>query len=250
MLQVEGIKKRFHRNEVLKGIDITVQSGQVVGIIGPSGSGKSTLLRCLNLLEIPEAGHFTFGNLSFDMAQVKKQEILDVRRHTAMVFQQFNLFKYKTARENVMEGLVVVQKQPYTEARERAEYYLRKVGLADRMSYYPAQLSGGQQQRVAIARAMALQPQIILFDEPTSALDPEMIGEVLQVILDVAKAGNTLIIVSHEMNFVYEIAGHVIFIDAGLILEQGSPRDIFVHPRKDRTRHFISRIAGFTDYVI
>jgi ABC-type polar amino acid transport system ATPase subunit len=250
VLKVEGLKKSFHRNEVLKGIDITVQPGQVVGIIGASGSGKSTLLRCLNLLEIPDAGQFSFRGLTFDMTRVKKQEVMEVRRSTAMVFQQFNLFKYKTARENVMEGLVVVQKKSKSEAKEQAEYYLNKVGLSDRMDHYPSQLSGGQQQRVAIARAMALKPEIILFDEPTSALDPEMVGEVLRVIREVVDEGNTLIIVSHEMSFIYEIAGHVIFIDAGVILEEGSPREIFLKPAHERTKQFISRYAPPNDYVI
>jgi ABC-type polar amino acid transport system ATPase subunit len=248
-LQVNGLKKHFHRTEVLKGIDMTVLPGQVVGIIGASGSGKSTLLRCLNLLEIPDAGFFRFGNLDFDMTMVKKEEIMKVRRATAMVFQQFNLFKYKTALENVMEGLLVVQKKNRAKAKEQAEYYLAKVGLSDRMGHYPSQLSGGQQQRVAIARAMALKPEIILFDEPTSALDPEMVGEVLRVIQDVVKEGNTLIIVSHELTFINEIATHVIFIDDGVILEEGSPRDIFFRPVQERTRQFISRVA-LHDYVI
>jgi ABC-type polar amino acid transport system ATPase subunit len=249
MLQVDGLKKHFHRTEVLKGINITVLPGQVVGIIGASGSGKSTLLRCLNLLEIPDAGLFRFGNLDFDMTKVKKEEIMKVRRATAMVFQQFNLFKYKTALENVMEGLLVVQKKNRAKAKEQAEYYLAKVGLSDRTGHYPSQLSGGQQQRVAIARAMALKPEIILFDEPTSALDPEMVGEVLRVIQDVAKEGNTLIIVSHELTFINEIATHVIFIDDGVILEEGPPRDIFFRPVQERTRQFISRVA-LHDYVI
>ncbi|MDR1470616.1 MAG: amino acid ABC transporter ATP-binding protein [Spirochaetaceae bacterium] len=249
MLQVEGLKKNFHRIEVLKGIDMTVNPGEVVGIIGASGSGKSTLLRCLNLLEIPNAGHFRFGTLDFDMTKVKKHEIMGVRRSTAMVFQQFNLFKYKTALENVMEGPLVVQRKPKAEVKERAEHYLAKVGLSDRMNHYPSQLSGGQQQRVAIARAMALKPEIILFDEPTSALDPEMVGEVLRVIQDVAKEGNTLIIVSHELNFINEIANHVIFIDDGVILEEGSPREIFFSPVHERTKQFISRVA-LHDYMI
>jgi L-cystine transport system ATP-binding protein len=250
MLKIEGLKKSFHHNEVLKGIDLSIETGQVVGIIGASGSGKSTLLRCLNLLEIPNAGYFTSEDLSFDMTRVSRKEILKVRRSTAMVFQQFNLFKYKTALENVTEGLTVVQKKPPSEAKDLAENCLIKVGLADRLNYYPNQLSGGQQQRVAIARAMALRPRVILFDEPTSALDPEMVGEVLQVIKDLAQSGYTLIIVSHEMQFVYEIASHVIFIDGGRILEEGSPGEVFLKPKEERTRQFISRISSFTDYVI
>jgi L-cystine transport system ATP-binding protein len=250
MLKVEGLKKNFHRLEVLKGIDFVIRRGQVVGVIGASGSGKSTLLRCLNLLEIPNAGHFTFGGISFDMTKVKKQEIMAVRRSTAMVFQQFNLFKYKTALENVMEGPVIVQKKRPAEAKEQAEHYLQRVGLGDRMTHYPSQLSGGEQQRVAIARAMALNPEVILFDEPTSALDPEMVGEVLRVIQDVAREGNTLIIVSHEMSFIYEIADHVIFIDNGVILEEGGPREIFVTPREERTKQFLSRFSAFNDFSI
>jgi ABC-type polar amino acid transport system ATPase subunit len=249
MLRVEGLKKRFHRHEVLKGVGMTVNPGEVVGIIGSSGSGKSTLLRCLNLLEIPDAGHFSFGNLAFDMTKVKKREIMEVRRSTAMVFQQFNLFKYKTALENVMEGPLVAQKKPKAEVKKLAEYYLAKVGLSDRMNHYPSQLSGGQQQRVAIARAMALKPALILFDEPTSALDPEMVGEVLRVIQDMAKEGDTLIIVSHELSFINEIATHVMFIDDGVILEEGGPRDIFFNPAHERTKQFISRVS-LNDYVI
>jgi L-cystine transport system ATP-binding protein len=250
MLKIEGLKKSFHKNEVLKGVDLLVNPGEVVGIIGPSGSGKSTFLRCINLLEKPDAGRFTFNTINFDMAAVNKKDVLAVRRHTAMVFQQFNLFKYKTALENVMEGLVVVQKKDKAAAKEEAREYLEMVGLKDRMNYYPSQLSGGQQQRVAIARSMALKPAIILFDEPTSALDPEMIGEVLQVIKSIAKSGNTLIIVSHEMSFINDIANHVIFLDGGLILEEGSPRDIFSHPREERTKQFISKVSSFGDFVI
>jgi L-cystine transport system ATP-binding protein len=250
MLKIEGLKKSFHKNQVLKGINLEVNPGEVVGIIGPSGSGKSTLLRCVNLLEKPEAGVFSFGQLNFDMATVTKKEILAVRRHTAMVFQQFNLFKYKTALENVMEGLVVVQQVEKSEAKDRARQCLEKVGLSDRMNYYPSQLSGGQQQRVAIARSMALKPAIILFDEPTSALDPEMIGEVLRVIRAIAKEGHTLIIVSHEMSFIADIASHVIFLEGGYVLEEGSPRDVFTHPKQERTKQFISKISAFGDFSI
>jgi L-cystine transport system ATP-binding protein len=250
MLKIEGLKKSFHKHEVLKGVDLLVNPGEVVGIIGPSGSGKSTFLRCVNLLEKPDAGRFTFNTLNFDMAAVNKKDILAVRRHTAMVFQQFNLFKYKTALENVMEGLIVVQKKDKALAKEEARQYLEKVGLTDRMHYYPSQLSGGQQQRVAIARSMALKPAIILFDEPTSALDPEMIGEGLQVIKSIAKSGNTLIIVSHEMSFINDIANHVIFLEGGRILEEGSPQEIFSHPREERTKQFISKVSSFGDFVI
>jgi L-cystine transport system ATP-binding protein len=249
-LRVENLKKSFHKNQVLKGINLTVRPGETVGVIGPSGSGKSTLLRCINLLEKPDEGRLSYNGLTLDMARVRKKDMLTVRRHTAMVFQQFNLFKYKTALENVMEGLVVVQKMNHAGARERAEVCLTKVGLSDRMDYYPSQLSGGQQQRVAIARAIALKPEIILFDEPTSALDPEMTGEVLQVIKEIAGEGHTLIIVSHEMAFIADIADQVIFLDGGKILEEGTPKDIFVYPKEERTKQFISKITAFGDFSI
>jgi L-cystine transport system ATP-binding protein len=250
MLKIEGLVKSFHKNRVLKGIDLEVQPGETVGVIGPSGSGKSTLLRCINLLEKPDAGRLSYGDLKLDMARAGKKETLAVRRHTAMVFQQFNLFKYKTALENVMEGLVVVQKMNKAAAKDRAAFCLEKVGLKDRVDYYPLQLSGGQQQRVAIARSMALKPGIILFDEPTSALDPEMTGEVLKVIKDIADEGHTLIIVSHEMAFIADIASHVIFLEGGIVLEEGSPQEIFTRPKEERTKQFISKITAFGDFSI
>ncbi|MDR0589035.1 MAG: amino acid ABC transporter ATP-binding protein [Spirochaetaceae bacterium] len=249
-LTVENLKKSFHKNQVLKGINLTVRPGESVGVIGPSGSGKSTLLRCINLLEKPDEGRFSYNGLTLDMARARKKDTLMVRRLSAMVFQQFNLFKYKTALENVMEGLVVVQRLNRTDAKDRAAACLKKVGLGDRMDYYPSQLSGGQQQRVAIARSIALKPGIILFDEPTSALDPEMTGEVLQVIKEIAEEGHTLIIVSHEMAFIADIAAHVIFLEGGKILEEGTPRDIFAYPKEDRTRQFISKITAFGDFSI
>ncbi|MDR2631137.1 MAG: amino acid ABC transporter ATP-binding protein [Spirochaetaceae bacterium] len=249
-LRVENLKKSFHKNQVLKGINLTVRPGESVGVIGPSGSGKSTLLRCINLLEKPDEGRLSYHGLSLDMARVRKKDLLAVRRFTAMVFQQFNLFKYKTALENVMEGLVVVQKLGKRDARDRAAACLTQVGLADRVDYYPSQLSGGQQQRVAIARSIALKPGIILFDEPTSALDPEMTGEVLRVIKEIADGGHTLIIVSHEMAFIADIANRVIFLDGGKILEEGTPKEIFAHPKEDRTKQFISKITAFGDFSI
>jgi L-cystine transport system ATP-binding protein len=250
VLSIENLKKSFHKNQVLKGINLTVRPGESVGVIGPSGSGKSTLLRCINLLEKPDEGRFSYNGLSLDMAKVRKKDMLMVRRYTAMVFQQFNLFKYKTALENVMEGLVVVQRMNKADAKDRAVTCLEKVGLWDRMDYYPSQLSGGQQQRVAIARSIALRPGIILFDEPTSALDPEMTGEVLQVIKEIAGEGHTLIIVSHEMAFIADIANHVIFLEGGKILEEGTPKDIFACPKEDRTKQFISKITAFGDFSI
>ena len=242
ILSVEKLRKRFGKNEILKGIDFSVDEGQVVGVIGSSGSGKSTLLRCIDFLERPDEGHITLMEQSFDVKQVTRSQILYMRRNTAMVFQQFHLFRYKTALENVMEGLTAVQKMPKAEARALAEKQLEDVGLSDRMDYYPRQLSGGQQQRVAIARALALNPRVLLLDEPTSALDPEMVGEVLDVIRRVADQGKTMVIVSHEMGFVSQISDEVLFMDGGVIAERGSPRDIFYNARQERTRKFLERL--------
>ena len=242
ILRVEALHKRFGRNEILKGIDFSVDEGQVVGIIGSSGSGKSTLLRCIDFLERPDKGRITLMEQSFDVSAAKREQILYMRRNTAMVFQQFHLFKYKTALENVMEGLVAVQKLPKEQAREIAEKQLVDVGLRDRMEYYPRQLSGGQQQRVAIARALALNPKVLLLDEPTSALDPEMVGEVLDVIRRVADQGKTMVIVSHEMGFVAQISDEVLFMDEGVIAERGAPKDIFYNAKQERTRKFLERL--------
>lgn len=242
MIQIKGLHKKFGKNHVLKGIDLTVEDGEVVAIIGPSGSGKSTLLRCIDFLETPNEGTIALDDFSVDVAKAKKPDILHLRRNTAMVFQQFNLFKHKTATENVMEGLVTVQKVDKAKASEAARHFLKKVGLSDRMEYYPRQLSGGQQQRVGIARALALNPKVLLFDEPTSALDPEMVGEVLAVIKSAAKEGRTMIIVSHEMSFVHEIADKVIFLDGGVVVEQGTPEDVFVHTKNERTKQFLARV--------
>ena len=242
ILRVENLHKRFGRNEILRGIDFSVDEGQVVGVIGSSGSGKSTLLRCIDFLERPDSGRIALMDQSIDVQRVTRDQILYMRRNTAMVFQQFHLFKYKTALENVMEGLLAVQKLPKAEARDLAEAQLTGVGLADRMDYYPRQLSGGQQQRVAIARALALNPKVLLLDEPTSALDPEMVGEVLDVIRRVADLGKTMVIVSHEMSFVAQISDEVLFMDEGVIAERGAPQEIFQHPRQERTRRFLERV--------
>lgn len=243
MLTLKGLRKSFGHIEVLKGIDLEVAKGEVVAIIGASGSGKSTILRCTDFLETPDAGIITLDGHSFDATQATKADVQHMRRHTAMVFQLFHLFKFKTALENVTEGLVTVQKIPKPEAEATARELLDRVGLRDRVSHFPNQLSGGQQQRVAIARSLALNPQVMLLDEPTSALDPEMIGEVLSVIKAVAREGRTMIIVSHEMNFVYEIADKVIFLDEGEILEQGTPQEVFGSPRSQRCRQFLSRVS-------
>lgn len=247
MIQIKNLKKSFHNLEVLKGIDLTIEDGSVVGIIGASGSGKSTLLRCIDYLEKPNSGTIAFDDVSFDVQKASKADIHYMKSHITMVFQSFNLFKYKTALENVMEGLVVVQKKSREEAKAIARRYLSQVGLLDRAAHYPNQLSGGQQQRVAIARALALDPKVILFDEPTSALDPEMIQEVLKVIRDVAKSGKTMVIVSHEMNFIYDICDKVIFLHDGGILAEGTPRQVLIETDNERIRQFVAKV-NFIDY--
>jgi ABC-type polar amino acid transport system ATPase subunit len=248
VIEIKGIKKNFGHLEILKGIDLTIEDGSVVGIIGASGSGKSTLLRCMDFLERPDAGHMTFDDVSFDVRNASKSDIQYVVRHSTMVFQSFNLFKYKTALENVMEGLIVVQKKPKEEAEQIARHALEQVGLLDRANHYPNQLSGGQQQRVAIARALALDPKVILFDEPTSALDPEMIQEVLKVIRDVASSGKTMVIVSHEMNFIYDICDKVLFLDGGEILAEGTPKEVLVDTENERIRQFVAKV-NFINYA-
>lgn len=250
LLQLRGLRKSFGSIDVLKGIDLDVNRGEVVAVIGVSGSGKSTILRCVDFLETPDAGTITLDGRSFDAAHASKEDIRYMRRNTAMVFQLFHLFKYKTALENVTEGLVTVQKVAKPQAIAQAKELLDLVGLADRIDHFPNQLSGGEQQRVAIARSLALNPKVILLDEPTSALDPEMIADVLGVIKDLAGQSRTMIIVSHEMNFVYEIADQVVFLDEGQILEQGSPREVFDSPKTDRARQFVSRInLGANSYT-
>ena len=243
MLELKGIYKSFGDTEVLKGVDVSVEEGDIVGIIGSSGSGKSTLLRCINFLEHADAGQMELDGVSFDVKNPGKQNILYMRRNTAMVFQQFNLFKEKNARENVMMGLTHVQNKSKEEAEKIADDLLDKVGLSERKEFFPSQLSGGQQQRVALARAIALNPKAILLDEPTSALDPEMIGEVLDVMTGLAKDGMTMVIVTHEMNFARRVADRVIFMDGGVIVEQGPAHQVIEHPSQERTRQFLSRYA-------
>ena len=243
MLEIKNIYKSFEKTEVLKGISMEVKKGEVLAIIGPSGAGKTTLLRCINFLEKADSGQMIFDSLHLNLSQVSKKNILQVRRKTAFVFQNYNLFKNKTALENVMEGLLIVKKMKKDAARDLAEAALAKVGLSDRADYYPSSLSGGQQQRVGIARAFALNPEVILFDEPTSALDPELIGEVLAVIRGLAEEGVTMVIVTHEMTFAREIADRVIFMEDGQIVEEGSPSQIFENPQEKRTREFLSRFS-------
>ncbi|OOF46461.1 amino acid ABC transporter ATP-binding protein [Rodentibacter trehalosifermentans] len=242
MLKVSNIQKNFNGNQVLKGIDFEINKGEVVAILGPSGSGKTTFLRCLNLLERPEQGSLTFtdGSLNIDFSRkISKSDELKLRRRSSMVFQQYNLFPHRTALENVMEGMVVVQKQPKDQAREKALGLLEKVGLKDKAMLFPSQLSGGQQQRVGIARALAVEPELILLDEPTSALDPELVGEVLQTLKLLAKEGWTMIIVTHELHFAKEVADSVVLMAEGHIVEQNSATGFFSNPQKERTKQFL-----------
>ncbi|CAH2714448.1 L-cystine import ATP-binding protein TcyC [Neobacillus rhizosphaerae] len=243
MISIKGLYKQFGQLEVLKGIDLQVEKGNVVVVIGPSGSGKTTMLRCLNVLETPTKGVILIEGQSLDFSKaVPKRSVASFRRLTGMVFQNYNLFPHKTAIENVMEGPVIVKGVDKEVARKRAKVLLEKVGLGDKVSYYPAQLSGGQQQRVGIARALAMEPEVMLFDEPTSALDPELVGEVLKVMKDLAQEGMTMIVVTHEMRFAREVADEVIFMDGGVIVERNKPEEIFTNPIEERTRKFLNMI--------
>jgi len=250
LLELINIHKAFNNNKVLKGVSIKVKKGDVIVILGPSGSGKTTLLRCINFLERADKGEIIFDDLRVNVKTASSGDISKIRKKTAFVFQNFNLFNNKTALENVTEGLIVARKMPKSEAVEIAKRALRKVGLSDRADYYPSKLSGGQQQRVAIARAIAVNPDVILFDEPTSALDPELTGEVLAVMKQLAREGTTMVVVTHEMSFARDVASHIVFMDGGVIIEEGSPEDIFLNPREERTRQFLSRILPVDDYVI
>ncbi|WAG79310.1 L-cystine ABC transporter ATP-binding protein YecC [Metapseudomonas furukawaii] len=244
MITVRNLTKSFKGQAVLKGIDLTIEPGEVVAIIGPSGSGKTTLLRCLNLLEEPSGGSIRVGEIEIDASQPLKGQqglIRKLRQHVGFVFQSFNLFPHRTALENVIEGPVVVKKEPRERAIERARALLAKVGLAGKEDAYPKRLSGGQQQRVAIARALAMEPDVILFDEPTSALDPELVGEVLATIRGLAEERRTMVIVTHEMSFAREVANRAIFIDKGVIVEQGEAKALFSAPKEERTRQFLSK---------
>lgn len=250
MLKITGIKKAFKDNEVLKGVDIEVKKSDVVAIIGPSGSGKTTLLRCINFLEKADAGEVIFDDIQTTFQEASKKTVSKIRKKTAFVFQNYNLFNNKTALENVTEGLIIARKVPKQEAISIGKKALDKVGLSERYDYYPSQLSGGQQQRVGIAKAIAVNPDVILFDEPTSALDPELIGEVLSVMKTLAKEGTTMIVVTHEMAFAQDVANHVIFMDGGVIVEEGTPKEIFNHPQEERTRQFLRRVLKQVEYVI
>ncbi|AGK53477.1 amino acid ABC transporter ATP-binding protein [Bacillus sp. 1NLA3E] len=244
MVDVTGLHKSFGANDILKGIDFKVYKGEKIVIIGPSGSGKSTLLRCLNFLEIPTAGSVKVEGEFFVEPKKKYNEkhVAKLRTEIGMVFQRFNLFPTMTALQNVMAAQIKIRKKSTEEARKTAERYLRKVGLIDRMNHYPSQLSGGQQQRVAIARALAMEPKVLLFDEATSALDPELVGEVLNVMKELANEGMTMVIVTHEMRFAEDVGDRVIFMDNGVIVEEGHPKQLFHFPKHERTRAFINKV--------
>lgn len=239
MLKVTNLKKSFTNLQVLDGIDLQIEKGEVIAIIGPSGSGKTTLLRCLNFLEKADSGLMEFDNELYDLKNIKHRQIVQIRKKTGFVFQNYNLFANKTVLENVTLALTAVKKIGKKEAEEKGKFYLNKVGLIDKVDSYPLQLSGGQQQRVAIARTLATDPEIIYFDEPTSALDPELIDEVLNVIKDLAKESMTMLIVTHEMNFAKNVSDRTIFMDKGKIIEQGKSVELFNNPQQERTKQFI-----------
>ncbi|AOZ94440.1 amino acid ABC transporter ATP-binding protein [Paenibacillus crassostreae] len=247
MIEILNLHKSFGSLEVLKGIDLKLDHGKVLVIIGPSGSGKTTLLRCFNLLEIPDDGSIVIGDTRLSFKESKKvptSDVISIRQKTGMVFQSYNLFPHMTVIGNVMEGPVTVQKRSKSDARKRALVLLEKVGLAEKADSYPHQLSGGQQQRVAIARAMAVEPEVLLFDEPTSALDPELVGEVLKVIKQLAAEGMTMIIITHEMKFAADVADKIILMDDGYILEEGSPLEVLEQPKSTRALQFLNRLSG------
>ena len=264
MLELKNIRKSFHTYakpglqagifhrpntrrvvstlNVLNGVDLTVNKGDVVAILGPSGSGKTTLLRCINFLETADSGTLIFDGEAFDLGKISKADIARLRKKTAFVFQNYNLFRNKTALQNVTEGLVVARKMPQEKADAIGRKMLEKVGLADRADYYPRQLSGGQQQRVAIARALATDPEIIYFDEPTSALDPELTGEVLSVMRQLAEEGMTMLVVTHEMGFARNVSSKTVFMENGVVVETAPSQEFFAHPKEERTREFLRKI--------
>ncbi|MCI8279671.1 amino acid ABC transporter ATP-binding protein [Staphylococcus xylosus] len=239
MINIKNLYKTFGKNEVLKGIDMTVNQGEVVAIIGPSGSGKSTLLRCMNLLETPTSGEVIFKEHSLTS---KNTELEKLRQQMGMVFQNFNLFPHKKVIDNIILAPSLLKKDKQSNLKEQAQELLDKVGLSDKADAYPSQLSGGQKQRVAIARALAMNPEVLLFDEPTSALDPEVVGDVLKVMKDLAKEGMTMVVVTHEMNFARDVSDKVVFMADGVIVESGNPEAIFEHQQHERTKNFLSRV--------
>ena len=244
MIQVTGLCKKFGSLTVLNDVNLTVRPGEVCAIIGPSGSGKTTLLRCLNYLEVPDQGQIRVGSFTIDVKNLSGNGrlIRQLRQRTGMVFQQFNLFSHMTALENVMEGLIVVKKMPRQQAQEKGLFWLGEMGLEDKALSYPGQLSGGQKQRVAIARAMAMEPEVILLDEPTSALDPELVNEVLLALKKLAQEGVTMVIVTHEMSFAREVASKVVFMDEGVVIEEGAPSQVF-NSSNSRIKNFAAQLA-------
>ncbi len=247
MLEVREIQKTFGDRPVLRGVNLSVQKGDVVAIVGPSGSGKTTLLRCLNFLETADGGEMTFDGETFQFGRVAKRDIARIRMKTAFVFQSYNLFRNKTALQNVTEGLIVARKIPRAQAEATGMRLLEKVGMAGRRDAYPSQLSGGQQQRVAIARALATDPEIIYFDEPTSALDPELTGEVLAVMRQLADEGMTMLVVTHEMGFARNVSNRVVFMEDGVVVESAPAKEFFEHPREARTQAFLRTFGARAD---
>lgn len=241
LLEIKDIHKSFGNLNVLNGMDLTVNKGDVIAILGPSGSGKTTLLRCINYLETADAGNMIFNGKSYDLSNTSKKDIAQLRKHTGFVFQNYNLFANKTTLQNVTLGLTVARNVSKEEANVIGMQMLEKVGIKDRATHYPSQLSGGQQQRVAIARALSTSPDIIYFDEPTSALDPELIQEVLSVMKTLANEGMTMVVVTHEMSFAKNVSNHVILMEEGKIIEEGSSREFFEHPKQERTKEFLRK---------
>ncbi len=244
MVELKNIQKSFGSNHILKGVNMSIGKGEVVVILGPSGSGKTTLLRTINFLDAADEGSISVSGFEVDAKKHSKSQVIELRRKTAMVFQNYNLFANKTILENVMEGLVTVKKFKKSDAEAMSREILKKVGLEERCDFYPAQLSGGQQQRAGIERALILDPDVILFDEPTSALDPELVGEVLNTIKAVAQTGITMIVVTHEIAFAREVASRVVFMEGGVVVEEGKPEEILVAPKHPSTQRFLKRITN------
>ncbi len=242
MIEVKNLHKKFDNNEILKGVNFKINDGDVIAILGKSGSGKTTILRCLNFLTRADEGCLVFDDKEYDLKTISKNDISNIRKKTGFVFQNYNLFLNKTALENVMEGLIVARKMDKLKAKQIAIEALTKVGMADRLNNYPSELSGGQQQRVSIARALAYKPEIIYFDEPTSALDPELIGEVLNVMKELASEGVTMVVVTHEMSFAKNVSNRVIFVEDGNIIEDTDSKSFFENPKNERIKQFIRSI--------
>ena len=244
MIELKNLKKSFGALQVLKGIDLTVNKGDVISVIGPSGSGKTTLLRCMNFLEKADEGELNFDGRIYDLKTIHRRDIYEIRKQTGFVFQNYNLFRNKNVLQNVSEGLIVARRMKKAEAEKTALEMLKKVGMEEKTKTFPHELSGGQQQRVAIARALAANPKIIYFDEPTSALDPELTGEVLQVMKNLAEEGMTMIVVTHEMNFARNVSTRVVFMEEGRIIEEQGAKDFFATPKEARTREFLGLLEG------